>query len=375
MKSRFPSHLDPGTSALSRRQLLQWSLIGGMAFAATPALTACSADEGGGKIKLVHASQDPLILWAVTYLAEDHGYYKDEGLEVERVLMAGGPPALTALLSGDGGANLSGPGELLAAVGKGQRLRLLMAHTNTMPGIIVISREVAKRVGITADSPLADRQKALGQISKPRIGITAPGSVTDGIGRLAISQAGLDPTTEAQLVPLGTASNSIAAMGNGQIDGFFGFSPGAETAIEQLGAVPLLINQAGEVRGGDRFQGMTLQARAKDLEANRESYEALVRADVKALKSLVDNPVEAGKALRTKRFGHLGQTIWDRMWDRIQDCWGNPYITEDSIAAWFDAGLVDSGESDGSGFPYDEVIDMDCVDAAVKAIGWSEVQQ
>lgn len=363
---------------IPRRRFLQVAGAGGFV-AATAGLTACGPTgakaTAGGKVKLIHASQDPLVLWAVTYFAEDAGYYKREGLDVQRVLLAGGPPALTALLAGNGMANLSSPGELIAAVGQGRDLRVLMAHTNAMPGIVVVSKAVADRVGITADSPLAERQKALAKIRMPKIGITAPGSLTDAIGRLAVAQAGLAPATQARIVPLGTASNSIAALAKNQIDGFFGFSPGAETAISEIGAVPLLVNQSGEIKGGDRLQGMTVQARAKDVEANSDTYKAVVRADVRALKSLVEDPVEAGKLLRRTRFSKLPQDVWDMTWKRIQATWGSPYVTADSLAAWFDAGLIDRGKADGKGFAYDKVIDMTFVDDAVSALNWTGVKK
>src|SRR4051812_21617658 len=112
----------PADARLSRRRLLRYSAFAGLAAAAAPILAACSDSSAAssGKIKLIHASKDTLILWAVTYFAEDEGYYKNEGLDVQRIGLAGGPPALSALLAGDGSANLSSPGELLAAVGQGQ---------------------------------------------------------------------------------------------------------------------------------------------------------------------------------------------------------------------------------------------------------------
>jgi len=369
----MPSSLTPSGAATSRRQFLKWSGLAGLTVAAGPTLAACaggSAVSADGKLKLIHASQDPLVLWAVTYLAEDDGYYKDEGLEVDRTLLAGGPPALTALLAGDGVANLSAPGELLAAVDKGQNVKVLMAHTTTFPGVIVVSKEFAKRVGVTEDSPLADRQAALGQIATPRMGITAPGSITDGVGRLALRQAGLDPAADARIVPLGTASNSIAAMANKQVDAFFGAPPAAEIAMQQVGAVPLLVNQAGEIQGGDQFQGMTLQARTSDVESNADALQSVINADVKALKHLLEDPAGVGSLLRKTRFSALEQPVWDSTWERIQQCWKSPYVTQASLAAWFDAGLVDSGKVDGADFPYGDVVDMTFVDKAVKALDW-----
>lgn len=358
----------------SRRQVLRWAATAGAAVAAAPLLASCAsdADNSGATsrtVKLIHASKDPLVLWSVTYLAEDMGFYKEEGLTVERVLLGGGPTAMTGLLSGAGQANLSAPGELLAAVGKGQRLKVLLAHTNSMPGMLVISKAFAEKIGVTAQSSLDQRRASIGTVKGARYGITVPGSQTDGFTRLALKQAGLDPVTDAKIVPLQTAGNSLAALANNQIDGFVGVPPVAEKAVLELQAVPLLVNQAGEIAGGDRMQGMTVQARAEDVDANPDLYRAIVRAEVKAMRSLAEDPDAAGELLRKTRFGKLDEKIWSYAWKLIQPAWGSPYVTRDSLQAWFDNGLV--ANVSAADFPFNEVIDMRFVDEALSATGWT----
>jgi NitT/TauT family transport system substrate-binding protein len=361
------------TPPLSRRQVLRLASAAAVAATGAPVLSAC-ADPGAapgnsGGVTLIHASKDALVLWAVSYLAEDKGFYKDEGLTVERVLLGGGPAALTGLLSGAGQVNLSAPGELLAAVGKGQRLKTLLAHTNSMPCMLVISKAFAQRVGVTKDSGLDQRRKAIGHVKGGRFGITAPGSQTDGFTRLALRQAGLDPARDAQIVPLQTTANSLAALANGQIDGFVAVPPSAEKAVLELGAVPLLVNQHGEISGGERIQGMTLQARASDVDANPELYRALIRADIKAMRLLVEDPVGSGTLLRKTRFGQLPEPIWNYAWDLVRRSWGSPYVTRDSLTAWFDNGLV--ADTSPAAFPFDDVIDMRFVDEALAATTWA----
>lgn len=361
-------------AAPSRRRFLRLAATAGAAAAGGSVLAACSGAPaaGGaasGRATLLHASKDPLVLWAVTYLAEDRGFYQEEGLTVDRVVLGGGPAALAALLSGTGTVNLSAPGELLAAVGKGQRLKTLLAHTTTMPSLFVLSKAFAEKVGVTAGSSLADRRAAIGTVKGGRFGITAPGSQTDGFTRLALKQAGLDPAADARIVPLQTAANTLAALANNQIDGFVGVPPSGEKAVLQLDAVPLLLNQAGEIEGGQRLQGMTMQARTADVDANPDLYRALVRADVRAMRSLVEDPAGAGELLRRTRFGQLEEPVWNYAWELVQKAFGSPQVTRDSLAAWLDHGLV--ADAPAGGIPYDDVIDMRFVDEALKSTGWT----
>ena len=157
----------------------------------------------------------------MTYLAEDAGYYKAEGIKVERIPMGGGPAGLTALLGGAGDVFIEAPVDTLTGIAKGQKLKILMGHANNLPSTFVLSHKTAAKIGVSADSPLADRQATLGKIRHGRYGITAPGSQTDGFTRYALRKAGVDPDKDAQLLPLQTASNCVAALDKGRIDGFF----------------------------------------------------------------------------------------------------------------------------------------------------------
>lgn len=372
------SNAHPSRPQPSRRGFLKLAAAAGAAAAGAPLLSACGDGPSAGgsasdTVKLIHAAKDPLVLWSVTYLAEDEGFYQEEGLTVERVLLGGGPAAMTGLLSGAGHANLSAPGELLTAVGKGQRLKVLAAHTNSMPSMLVISKKFAERVDVSAKSSLAERKAAIGRVPGGRFGITAPGSQTDGFTRLALKQAGLEPGKDARIVPLQTSSNSLAALANNQIDGFIGVPPAAEKAVLEFGAIPLLVNQAGEIEGADRVQGMTVQARAEDVDENPDLYRALVRADVRAMRAIVESPEETGALLRKTRFKELEEPIWKYAWELVQLSWRSPIIKRDSLAAWFDNGLV--AEASAEGFPFEDVLDMRFAEEALKSTGWKPATQ
>lgn len=363
--------------ALSRRAFL--GRAGGIGATAMlgPLLVACGSSSGGSgggsklsKVKITLPSDVTLVLWSVDYLSEDLGYYKDEGIAVERAPFGGGPLAMQALLTGAGNANLQTPGEGLGAIARHQPVKALMAHTNKIGAILVVSQQFAKKIGVTANDSVAAKIAALGSVKGARYAITAPGSQTDGLTRLFLKQAGLDPDKDAQIVPLQTAANNIPALQNNRIDGFIAQSPVPEQAMVQLGAVPLLAVANGDVRGGDRMAGQTLFARASDLEAHPDLYAKLVRANVRAMQVLVETPDKARDLLRRTRFARIDAKIWPLMWRNNLPTWRSPYVTADSLAAWVDYGLV-AGATDASKLSLDSAIDSRFVDEAVKAIGWN----
>lgn len=373
----LPEEGQHGGRGVSRRQFLARAAASGVALTGL-SLAACGTNDdarSAGKasskrvVKLIHPSELPLVVWSVDYLAEDMGLYAAEGLTIKRVGLQGGPVALTGLLSHAGQADISSPGEMLASAAKGQGLKALMALTNRNASLLVVSKRVAARLGISADSTLEDKLSALGSLKGGRFAITQPGSLSDGLTRLALKRVGLDPASDAKIVPVQSLANSLAALQNDRVEGFIGSSPVVEQAILKAGAVPLLASATNDIPGAAALQGQTLIATAADVKADPDLFAAVVRANVKALRSLVEAPDKARDLLRRTRFADVSDAIWSLMWRNNQPSWGSPYITRGAIEAWVSAGLV-GDDTNVSKFPYDEVLDMTFVDQAVKAIGW-----
>jgi NitT/TauT family transport system substrate-binding protein len=368
---------EPGPG-ISRRSLLTRAGALGLGALLANGLVACGDEPGatstssGGvtTVKLIQPSDVTLVLWSVDYLSEDLGLYKDEGLAVKRVPLLGGPVALQGLLSGAGAGNISTPGEMLGAIAKRQPVKALMSHTNLTAATLVVSKAFAAKLGVTAEDPAADRVAALAKAKGARYGITTPGSQTDGFTRMALAQAGLNPDKDARIVPLQNAANSLAALQNGRIDGFMALSPVTENAIIKLGAVPLLAVTKGDVKDAYKLQGQTLMARAADIEAHPELYTKLVRANVRALKSLLDDPDKARDTLRAKRFADADAKTWSLMWENNLASWKSPYVSPAALGAWISGGLV-ADQSDVAKFPLGDAIDTRFVDDAVKSLNWS----
>ncbi len=355
---------------LSRRHLLQLgatagALAGASALGATKLLAA-----GSEKVKVIHASPATLLVWSVSYLAEDMGYYKEEGLEIERLGLGGGPAAMTALLAGEGTMNISAPGECLTANARGQRIKIIQAYTRSDPYTISVTKAFADANGVTAASPREQREKALIAMKGKRIGVTAPGSNTDLVVRMALSQASLDPASDVTIVPAGSIVNIISALSQGELDGGALLAPFTEQAGVEFGAIPLLAIAAGDIPQAGRLQGQVLEVRPDDLEARRDLFAAFVRADLRALKFLQEDPNGARDKLRQTRFPKIDDAIWPDVWASTLPIFVSPYVSRDSIQAWLETGTI-GGNPDPNTFPYDEIIDMSLVDEGLQKLGWS----
>lgn len=354
-------------TGFSRRRVLQTgaAFAGAWVSGATQLFAA-----GSDKVTLIIASPATLVVWSVTYLAEDLGYYKDEGIVVERMGLGGGPAAMTALLSGEGLAGCSAPGEGLTANARGQRIKVLESYTRTDPYTLCVSAAFAKEIGITAESSLDDRKAALVALKGKRLGITAPGSNTDLVVRMSLKQLGLDPDRDVTIVPTGSLVNVMSALSQGAIEGGALLSPFPEQAGLEFGAVPMLSTAAGDIPQAARLQGQVLQTRPQVLEKNRDLLAAFVRADMRAHKFLIEDPDGARDTLKRTRFSNIPDAIWPDVWSRALPIFGSPYVTRDSLSAWLETGTI-GGAPDPQTFPYDEIIDMSLVNEGLQKAGWT----
>lgn len=357
--------MEKFVSHISRRQFLALSGIG-VASLAMPNLAFGQASK---KITLLHATKSPLLAWAPSYLAEALGYYKEEGFDVERIMSGSGPASLAALVSGSGTSVLCPPGELLVAISRGQDLRILMAEANYQAIHLVLSKDYAAKHGITEDMTTEQRLAVAKTLKGIRCGVTSAGSSTDYAARAAFRGVGLEPGTDAQILPLGSTPANMSAMANGSIDGFTAASPTPEMVKQQLGAVIFLSVSRKEIGDFGALAGQAVLARGKDVDANPDTYAALIRADCKAMKKIAESPEEAGEALRMAVFPTIDKALWTDVWNNNRNQFHSPYVTKDSVAAYVSQGMV-AGITDPALVNLDPVIQMRFVDQAVKDLDW-----
>ncbi|MCO5090037.1 ABC transporter substrate-binding protein [Bosea sp. (in: a-proteobacteria)] len=94
-------------------------------------------------------------------LANELGIFERKGLSVRFVSMDSANAATTALISGSMKIVMSGPGEQVAAQGRGQKVVAIANTFGGMGGSLVVSKAAIEKLGIAPDAPVAQRLKAL----------------------------------------------------------------------------------------------------------------------------------------------------------------------------------------------------------------------
>jgi len=285
---------------------------------ALAALLACALTAPA-----VHAQQavkigtTPSFIFLPIYAAEQLGYLKGEGIVVQFVDFEGGAEVTTAMVGGSidlGGTMAERP---LILAEKGFGAKNLVALENKNPLFLVLRK----------DHPA----KTVKDLKGAKLGMTRAGSGTDLSLRALLKDAGLEPDKDVAIIAVGGVSSANAALKAGQVDGFMGGEPGGAIAVEQLKLARYFLDP--RVGQGPKFlQFMTfptIQASDKWIAANSQTAERLVRAIVKTLKRMREDP-ESAVAVGQKIFPNMDVAII-RSIIAIEKNTYHPAITEEAM--------------------------------------------
>jgi NitT/TauT family transport system substrate-binding protein len=233
----------------------------------------------GGKASLYYL---PLTI------AEQLGYFRDEGLQVDIIDFAGGAKALQAMMGGSADVVSGGFDHVMVMRARGQNLRAFVLQGGTP----AISLGISKEKAATYKSPK--------DLAGMKIGVSAPGSSTHAFVNHLLASVGLAPDSVA-IVGVGTGPTAVAAMQAGHVDAIANIEP-AMTMLERSGAIKVVVETVS-VRGAQAVYGSplpsgSLYTRDEFIKANPNTVQALTNAMVRALKWIkVATPEEVAKAV------------------------------------------------------------------------------
>ena len=247
---------------------------GSVAAFALPSLWAQSKLEKS-KVSIAVGGKAAFYYLPLT-IAEQLGYFKAEGLEVEISDFAGGSRALQAVVGGSADVVSGAYEHTINLQSKGQKFQ----------AFVLQGRAPAISMGI---SPKAmPNYKTLADLKGKKIGISAPGSSTNMVANLILSRAGLK-ASDVSFIGVGTAAGALTAFRAGQIDAMCNVDP-VMTMLEQKNEVRIIadtrtLKGTVDVFGGAMPAGC-LYAPVEFIEKNPNTVQALTNAMVRSLKWL-----------------------------------------------------------------------------------------
>ncbi|HYT15929.1 MAG TPA: ABC transporter substrate-binding protein [Burkholderiales bacterium] len=217
----------------------------------------------GGKASLYYL---PLTI------AEQLGYFKEEGLNVSISDFAGGSQALRAVVGGSADVVSGAYEHTLNMQPKGQFLECFVQQGR------------APQIAIGLSTAKARTYKSPRDLKGLKVGVSAPGSSTHMIVNYFISRDGLKPS-DISVVGVGLGATAITALKSGQIDAVSNTDP-VMTKLEQDGDVKIIadtrtLKGTEQVLGGPMPAGC-LYAPVDFIRRNPRTVQALTNAIVRA---------------------------------------------------------------------------------------------
>lgn len=265
----------------------------GAAFAAL-AMGGSAAQAADPKLSVVVSSTS--FAWLPLYVADGAGFFKDEKIDVSISNVKDGAVVVTAILSGD--ADIAGVGgnAVFAARAKNQPVKLLTPMNSEYTSTIFGRKEAFEKKGIGPNSTIQQKVEALKGM---KIGVINFNSGQHVVMRFLMQRYGnADLDKVSEVVPVGDAGSTLAAMSRGLVD-VTAFSPPVPQKAVVDGYATILLDP---IRGDiPETRGMVFTAMAVTEETAKKraaDLGAFVRAIDRANKLVYADTAKAGEAAR-----------------------------------------------------------------------------
>jgi NitT/TauT family transport system substrate-binding protein len=245
-------------------------VAGSSALLAAPQLLRAQALEKP-KATLAVGGKNLLYYLPLT-IAEQLGYFKDEGLELTIVDFAGGSQALRAVVGGSADVVSGAFEHTVNMQSKGQFLRAFALQGRAPQSVLGSNRKTMAGYKSAAD------------LKGKKIGVTAPGSSTNVMVNFFIAKAGLKPA-DVSIIGVGAGQGAVAAMRSGQIDALSNLDP-VITLLQRSGDLKVvadtrIVSEAEKIFGGPMPAGC-LYAPQSFIDKNPKTVQAITNAIVRA---------------------------------------------------------------------------------------------
>ena len=207
-------------------------------------------------------------------VAEQLGYFKDEGLQVEISDFAGGAKALQAMVGGS------------ADVVSGAYEHTINMQAKNQPIVAFVLQGRAPQIVLAVSNKTMPNYKSVADLKGKKIGVTAPGSSTSIMASFVLAKAGLKPT-DVSFIGVGAAAGALSALRSGQIDAIANLDP-VISMLEQKNEIKVVadtrtLKDTNDVFGGP-MPAATLYAPEAFIKKYPNTTQALTNAMVRALK-------------------------------------------------------------------------------------------
>ena len=266
------------------------------------------------------------LTFTAHFVAEDAGFFKQEGLKVTTRNLAG-VASPNAVLAGSADFTMGTGPVFLRAASQGQRF-LAIANLVDRPMVeLVLRKDVADAAGITDQTPTAERAKA---IKGKTIAVQGVGSIIHAWQRYVANLGGLDVENDVRIAPMDPPA-MLPALENRAVDGYATSMPFTTQAVVKGSAIMLVsaVTDAPELLP---FAYGLIYTRPETCKTKRELCARVARAYVVAAKMIQEKPDDVFEILK-RRFARMDQQLLAVAWQVAQKAHAQGH-SRDSCRSW-----------------------------------------
>ncbi|WLI91163.1 ABC transporter substrate-binding protein [Massilia sp. R2A-15] len=241
--------------------------------AAFAMLLGCMHASAAEKITIMVGGIEKQI-YLPAKLAEQLGYLKETGLDVELLSEPAGVNAETEMLSGAAQGVIGFYDHTIDLQARGKMVESVVQFSQAPGEVILVSKAAAKEVRSPAD------------FKGRTLGVTGLGSSTNFLTLYLAAKAGIK-NTEFTTLPVGAGASFIAAMGQGKIDAGMTTEPTISRLLS-TGAATVLVDlrtvKETEAALGGTYPAACLYMPTAWVNTHKEQVQKLATAFVKTLR-------------------------------------------------------------------------------------------
>jgi NitT/TauT family transport system substrate-binding protein len=214
-----------------------------------------------------------LIAYLPLTIAEQRGYFKKEGLNVEISDFQSGNKALEALVAGTTDIGCGAYEHTIYMAARGFPLKAIALQANSFGLVAAVQKD------------RAPSYRSLSDLKGMKIGVTGPGSAS-AIGlRMLLSKASLT-ADDVSIIGVGSGASAVAAVKTSKVDAIANFDP-AISLLERDGAIRVILDtrKQGDLEYlyGGPFAASAFYVESRFAEQNPRTVQGFVNAVVDAL--------------------------------------------------------------------------------------------
>jgi NitT/TauT family transport system substrate-binding protein len=178
-------------------------------FGAALSLTQAQAAD------VLRIGEGPFITGGGFLIANEKGYFKKLGLDIETRMFMDGQQAVPALIAGELDISfMTANASLFNSIARGAPLVVILDRGNNKNGRGYTVINVSKAMADAGVKTAAD----LGKLKGKKIGVSGTGSINQYVFSLALQKAGLDPRKDVQWIFNVPQPDLMKMLGQNQID-------------------------------------------------------------------------------------------------------------------------------------------------------------